>query len=34
MLGSNDEQVVTETQEIHEECIIAKFDFPTKLGAP
>jgi hypothetical protein len=34
MLTSNDEQVVTKTQEIHEEHIIARFDLPTRLGVP
>jgi hypothetical protein len=34
MLKSNDEQVVIEMQEIHEEHIIARFDFPKRLGVP
>jgi hypothetical protein len=34
MLESTDEQVVTETQEIDEEHIIARFDSPRRLGAP
>jgi hypothetical protein len=34
MSKSNDEQVVVEMQEIHEEQIIARFDFPKRLEAP
>jgi hypothetical protein len=29
-----DEQVVTEMQEIHEEHMIVRFDFPKRLGTP
>jgi hypothetical protein len=34
MSECNDEQVVTKMQEIHEEQIIARFDFLERLGAP
>jgi hypothetical protein len=34
MLKFSGEQVVIKTQEIHEEQIIARFDFPKKLGVP
>jgi hypothetical protein len=34
MLKSSDEQVVIETQEIHEEHIIARFDFLKRLRVP
>jgi hypothetical protein len=34
MLNSNDEKLVPKTQEIHEEQIVASFDFPKRLGSP
>ncbi len=34
MLKSTDEELVAKTQEIHEEKIVASFDFPRRLGSP
>jgi hypothetical protein len=34
MLKSSDEELVAKTQEIHEEQIVASFDFPRRLEAP
>ncbi len=34
MTDSNEEQLIVETQEIHEEHIIIRFDVPKTQGAP